>query len=192
MSQSLEASIDRFFQRFSAHNPEPVTPWDRDWPSPCEIGSPFQGTKGPGAQSQGVEETLTRWQPTARHLAESDFAGLENAIEREVHPDIKTYFSKYWSDTVSALAPDGRCSLLFVWSPRDVERLIENLVGHAFACKVNKTPFSVFFATTEEPDDYYLTVNNETGVVQLETPAKPPIREIAPDLTTFLDSLEFP
>ena len=81
--------------------------------------------------------------------------------------------------------------MLFLWSPDDINRLMENLVGHLFACQVNKTPFSVFFACTIDPDDYYLTVNNETGVVQLEQPAKKPIREIAPNLATFLDQLSF-
>ncbi|NKC00752.1 MAG: hypothetical protein GKR90_19965 [Pseudomonadales bacterium] len=183
MNEQLNLSLSRLFREFQTHNPKPVTQWDADWPSPCEIGTPFAS---PGSTEQKIQ-----WQPVARHHADGDFAGLENAIEHEVHPDIKTYFGKYWADNISLQAPDGPCSILFIWSPQDLDRLIENLIGHAFACQVNKTPFSVFFACTEDPDDYYLTVNNDTGVIQLETPAKPPIREIAPNLATFLDSLSF-
>lgn len=109
----------------------------------------------------------------------------------EVHPDIKTYYAHCWSDNVTATAPDGDCSMLFLWSPTDLDRLRENLIGHLFACQVNKTPFSVFFACTIDPEDYFLTVNNETGVVQLEAPAKKPIKEIAPNLATFIDTLTF-
>jgi SecY interacting protein Syd len=183
LNEELDLSLSRFFDGFQAHNPEPRTQWDAEWPSPCELGTPFS--------KPSSTEQLIQWRPVARRHAEADFAGLENSLEYEVHPDIKTYFGKYWADNISVQAPDGPCDLLFIWSPKDLDRLIENLIGHAFACQVNKTPFSIFFACTQEPDDYYLTVNNDTGVVQLETPAKPPIREVAPDLTTFLDTLSF-
>ena len=177
----MEQCLDAFFERFTAANPNPSTEWDKAWPSPCEVGEPF--LKG--------EQNLIHWQPVRRNILDDDFAGLENALEGQVHPDIKAYFGARWSENITANAPDGPCSMLFLWSPEDIQRLIENLVGHLFACRVNKTPFSVFFACTIDPDDYYLTVNNETGVVQLEQPAKQPIREIAPNLASFLDQLTF-
>lgn len=177
----MEKSLDAFFERFSHANPNPTTEWDEDWPSPCETGEPFIKD----------DQKFIHWQPTKRNLLADDFLGLENALEGEVHPDIKTYYGSRWSENITATAPDGPCSMLFLWSPDDINRLMENLVGHLFACQVNKTPFSVFFACTIDPDDYYLTVNNETGIVQLEQPAKKPIREIAPNLATFLDQLSF-
>lgn len=183
LNTRLNNRLHRFFEAFINHNPVPATEWDPEWPSPCEIGDPFT--------QPDTEDRLIKWQPVPRHALEPDFQGLENALGAEVHPDIKTYYAHSWSENITVLAPDGACSLLFLWSPRDLERLIENLVGHLFACQVNKTPFSVFFACTIDPDDYYLTVNNETGVVQLEAPAKKPIKEIAPDLATFIETLTF-
>ena len=182
MEPPLHQTIEDFFRRFQVSVPKPVCAWDPEWPSPCETFDPFTQD----------DSRLIHWQPLPRAHSDDDFAGLERAIERTIHADIKTYYGAFWSNNINVISPDGRCSLLFLWSPRDRDRLIENLVGHAFACKVNKTPFSVFFACTEDPDDYYLTVNNDTGVVQLEAPAQQPIREVAPSLAEFLISLSMP
>ena len=79
-----------------------------------------------------------------------------------IHPDIKTHYGRYWSANLEAEAPDGHVSLLYLWNQQDVDRLVENLIGHAVACRQNRTPFSVFFACTEPESDLFLTLNNST------------------------------
>lgn len=175
-------AIEAFFARHKQAFGSPATEHDPAWPSPCETGEPFTSPHS-GA-------SLIAWEPVARSPLSADFDGLENALEMTIHPDIKAHYGTYWSGNLYARASDGELCLLYLWSPDDAERLIENLIGHAVACRRNKTPFAVFFAVTEPDGDYYLTVNNDTGAVQLEAPGQGPLRVLADSLAQFLDSLE--
>ena len=56
-------------------------------------------------------------------------------------------------------------------------------------CRHNRTPFSVFFACTEPDSELYLTVNNDTGAVQVEEPGRKPIRTVCESLAEFYDLL---
>lgn len=173
---SIVTALDKWFATISADPGRLMIAHDPAWPSPCEQSSP----SAPSGQIS--------WRPFRRQDAQHDFAGLENALGLQIHPDIKAYYGTYWSANVPATAADGDLELLFLWNEADRDRLIENLIGHAVACRYNRTPYAVFFACTE-PEDYYLTVNNTSGEVQLEEPGKPPLRTIAPDLATFLGTL---
>ena len=110
--------------------PDLRAPFDPEWRSPCEIGEPIETENGP----------VIAWQPLARHpdAVTDDFAPLERALEIEIHPDIKAYYGAYWAAGLEAEAVDGHVSLLFPWNPEDVERLNENLIGHAMSKKANK------------------------------------------------------
>ena len=176
----LSEALDTFFDHYTKSYDTLITPHDPDWPSPCEIGDPWRNAEG---------ELVVRWQPVRRHESAYDFAGLETALEMSIHEDIKTHYSRFWSANLEAEAPDGHVSLLFLWNQADADRLVENLIGHAVACRHNRTPFSVFFACTEPDSDLFLTVNNESGVVQLEEPGKPPLREVAHSLQDFIEHL---
>ena len=172
--------IDTFFAHYKKSFETLIVPHDPQWPSVCEIGQPWQDGEG---------QSWTQWQPVRRHPAADDFAGLEAALEMPIHPDIKTHYSRFWSANLDALAPDGCVSLLFLWNQQDVDRLVENLIGHALACRHNRTPFSAFFACTEDDSDLFLTINNTTGEVQLEEPGKKPIRTVAGSLEEFVAQL---
>ena len=176
----LESAIDTFFEHYRKSFDSLTTPHDAQWPSPCEIGKPWEDETG---------NAWTCWQPVRRHATADDFAGLENALEMPIHPDIKTHYGRYWSANLEAEAPDGHVSLLYLWNQQDVDRLVENLIGHAMACRHNRTPFSVFFACTEPQSDLFLTLNNSTGAVQLEEPGKPPLRTVCGSLAEFFDLL---
>ena len=80
-------------------------------------------------------------------------------------------------------------SLLFLWNPADTDRLNENLIGHAMAKQRAKAPMSIFFACTEPDSELFLSVDNDSGSVLLEKPGYKPIREVAPDLASFLATL---
>ncbi len=178
-------SLSHFVEHYLKSNPELQVPYDAEWRSPCEHGEPFAHAVETGASDP---QQFIRWQPVKRSLAD-DFAGLERALDTEVHADIKAYFSAYWSSNLEAEAPDGHVSLILLWNPQDVDRLVENLIGHALAQRRSKSPLSLFFACTEPESELFLTVRNDTGEIQLEKPGYQPIRPVAESLTQFLDLL---
>ncbi|MCH8141380.1 MAG: SecY-interacting protein Syd [Proteobacteria bacterium] len=131
------------------------------------------------------------WQPLKRihPITPNDFSRLERALELEIHPDLKSYYGRYWSGGLEAEAPQGHVSLLFLWNDEDVIRLTENLVGHALAKRRSRSTFSVFFACTEEDSELFLSVENESGRILLERPGYKPLRTVAGSLAEFLGSL---
>lgn len=201
-------ALDTFFQHVRLTHPTLLTEYDPQWPSPCELGEPIGGSPSAqgsdkqdygisdphqesGHQESGHQESGQQiaWHPVRRSQLARDFDGLENALETQIHSDIKAYYGRYWSANVVAEAPDGHVSLLFLWNQQDVDRLIENLIGHAIACQQNKAPFSVFFALTDDDSELFLSVNNTTGQVQLEKPGHRPVRIVADSLAEFLTYL---
>ena len=181
ISQAVASALDLFWQRVADATDKLHTEYDSEWPSVCEVGQHWIDSYG-NAQIE--------WQPTQRSTPSADFTKFEEALGFELHPDIKTYYSRYWGANVQAHAPDGDLTLLFLWNEADLDLLIENLIGHVVACRNNKTPFAVFFAVAEPDTDYFLTVNNETGQVQLEEPGKKPLQVVAHSLAEFLNALE--
>jgi SecY interacting protein Syd len=178
---STAASLDRFIERYlQAGLPHPE-PFDPDWRSPCERGAPFR-------DAAGVERV--DWRPVRQDEHPGGLlAGLENALELALHPDIQTYYGRWWSASLDARAPDGPVSLIQLWNADDAERLVENLVGHALAKRQLRAPFTVFFATTDDDSDFFLSIDNATGQVLLEQPGKRPLRVVAESLANFLDAL---
>ena len=176
----LEKNIDIIMQRYEKARGPLEIDFDPDWRSPCEIGeSKIKGNSG----------SKIVWSPTRRNDFVDDFTGLERAIESDIHEDVKKYYGRYWSSNIPLRAPDGFVELLFIWNQADIERLIENLIGHFLACQQSGAPFSIFFACTESSSDYFLTVNNQSGAVQLELPGQQPVREVSRNLNSFLETL---
>ncbi len=121
-----------------------------------------------------------------------DFSGLEHALELTLHPDVVSYYSHLWSGTLDLEAHEGEVHLIQLWSPRDFDRLIENLIGHSLNKRSSKTGYTTFFATTEPDAEHFLSVDNQTGAVVLEKPRGPPLQTVAPDLAGFLMRLHPP
>lgn len=177
---NVESELTRFMERYLIAYPVLREVYGSEWRSPCELGAPE-------TTAAGVE--VVRWQPVRRSFAD-DFAGLERALEMPIHPDIKAYYGSYWSGGLEASAPDGHVSLILLWNPQDIDRLIENLIGHAMAKQRARSDFSVFFACTEPDSDLFLSVDNASGAVLLERPGYKPIRQVADSLAAFLALLE--
>ena len=179
---NVRASLEHFVLATERSYPELETVFDDEWRSPCEIGEPYRTGQG---------EKRIAWRPTSRqpHATRDDFTPLERALDLRVHPDIKAYYAAYWSAGLEAEAMDGHVSLLFLWNPEDIERLNENLIGHAMAKRQSKSPMSIFFACTDPDSDLFLSVDNDSGAVILEKPGEKPLREVAPSLASFLDTL---
>ncbi len=153
----------------------PTTDFDGQWPSPCEVGE---------ADSAG----RVHWQPVERE-PEDPLAGMENAIDGPLHQDIKAYYGGYFAECVTARHADGGLTLIQAWSREDFDRLVANQLGHTMAKFKAKLPLTVFIALTDE-DDWMISVDNATGEVVLESPAAAPQRVVAPNLETFLRSLQ--
>lgn len=181
---SVISALTEFIDHTGKSYPDLQTPFDPQWRSPCELGEPFAG-------SEGESEQLIAWHPHRRNpgTTADDFAPLERALEITVHPDIKAYYGAYWSAGLEAEAVDGHVSLLFLWNTEDIARLNENLIGHAFAKQQARSPMTVFVACTEPDSELFLSVNNESGAVLLEKPGFKPVRQVADDLASFLETL---
>lgn len=177
---ATRARLEEFVDHYLKTWPELTAAWDPDWRSACELGPPYTAA--------GASDRLVRWRPLPRPPA-NDFAGLAHALDTPIHPDIRAYYEAFWSGHLEAEAPEGHVSLLLLWNDADVDRLIENLIGHALAQRRSRSGLSLFFGCTEPESDLFLTVRNDTGEVQLERPGYRPIRTVAPSLASFLERL---
>ena len=111
---------------------------------------------------------------------------FETAAEVDLHPDVKTHYATFFADNLKAHTTEGDLTLLFLWSPLDEDRLIENLIGHFMACKNNLTPFACFIAVAEPDSELFFTINNESGEIQLEKPGYKPLRTVADSYAEFI------
>lgn len=176
--------LDNFFKRFintvNADTGElPVTKHETDWPSLCQQGNAFL--------SEQMLDSI-HWQPIQRE-ANNDLSGLEKALDIKLHQDIQAFFSRYWSEQIETIFQQGNLTLLFVWNQADMDRLIENQIGHALSKLRNKQTLTFFIACTDS--DYIISVENDSGKVVLERPGYPVEKILAPDLTQFIDELEY-
>lgn len=171
--------LSTLVEKYQLLNPHLEQEYDPEWRSPCESGEPYSNTDG---------NRVIAWTPTLRTPSE-DFSGYENALDTEVHADIKAFYARYWAGSIETGAEEGRVSLIQLWNFQDIDRLIENQLGHAFAQKQSGSPLSIFVANTEPGSELFIAVRNSDGVVQLEKPGYKPIREIADSLGAFLNTL---
>jgi len=148
---------------------------DPAWPSPCVL------------ETSPDADALIHWRPVRQQPPSDMFARLSAALEHPLHPDIVTWYTRYWSDPLPMHHPDGELTLLFCWNEADMERLRANLLGHLLAKRKQRQPFSLFFACTD--GDEFMTLNNEDGSIWLEKPGHKPLRQLAQDMTAFLQQL---
>lgn len=177
---SVISALDSFVANTLEHYPRLERWYDPEWRSPCEYGTPFLDLQG---------ERRVLWRPVRRTTPSADLAGLEQALEIPMHPDIKAYYGAYWSGSLEATAPQGHVSLILLWNGADADRLVENLIGHALAKRQARSPFTVFFACTEPDADTFLSIDNDSGRVLLEEPGRRPLRTVADNLEAFLETL---
>ena len=166
VTESLTLFMDAYMQ---AH-PRLVVTEDMMEPSPC------------------TENMHTGyWRPCRQTTSISPrFNGLETALDCPIHEDLKAYYSSFWSGSCAAESQEGYVSLLFLWNAEDTDRLLENLLGHALQQRQQKLQPTWFFACTEPDSPLFLSIDNASGAVLLETPGEPPIRSVADNLSDFL------
>lgn len=176
--------LDNFFKRFintvttdTGHLP--VTKHDTEWPSLCQQGEAFL--------CEEMDDSIY-WQPVLRE-ANNDLAGLEKALEIKLHPTIALFFTRYWSGQIDTIFQHGNLTLLLIWNKADLDRLIENQIGHALNKLRNKQTLTFFIACTDT--DYIISIDNESGQVVLERPGYAIEKVLAPNMTQFINELEY-
>jgi len=178
-AQRTTESLDRFITRLetlSQTSGWPEIDYDPKWPSSCHMAEVKTGES-------------VRWRPVRQNPVTDMFERLEQALETVIHPDLVSFYSRYWSDPLPAHTADGELTLLQAWNPEDMERLRSNLIGHALAKQKQRQPLTLFFACSLPDGEYIMTINNSDGTVWVETPGKPPLRQLAPSLAEFIDTL---
>ncbi|GGB95546.1 protein Syd [Marinobacterium zhoushanense] len=180
MDSDLEKLLDRFIEQSMEvqqkhYGALPQLPFDPDWPSACVV------------ESEPNADQSVHWHPVTQQPASDMFERLAKVLEIELHPDIRTWYTRYWSDPLPARHPDGELTLLFCWNEEDMERLRGNQLGHLMAKQKQRHPLSLFFACTD--GDEFMTVDNRDGSVWLERPGRKPIKRLAGSLSEFLAAL---
>ncbi|MBR9885554.1 MAG: SecY-interacting protein [Oceanospirillales bacterium] len=176
LAHLLDAFVNRYIEENQAQAGElPCHTFDPDWPSPCIITEAPQ----PGQRAH--------WRPVRQQPASDMFERLSEALEITLHPDIKTWYTRYWSDPIAARHPEGELTLLFCWNEEDMERLRGNLLGHIMAKDKQRQPVTLFFACTD--GDEFMTLDNSNGSIWLERPGRKPIKQLASTLSEFLQQL---
>ena len=186
MSINVHTALTEFHHKFleqyqELHKTLPVIEHDPQWLSPCEQGEP--------------QANLSFWQPVSTTHAsgsgsepELDFSGLEGALELTLHPDIKMFYTSFFSDNLPARCTDGDLELLQVWNSDDFERLQENMIGHIMAKRRKRQPETFFIGVTDD-DEIIITVLNATGEVWAERVGQNPHRKLADSVATFITQL---
>ncbi|RTE64592.1 SecY-interacting protein [Amphritea opalescens] len=185
MSQTLITKIDAFVEQaiklqLDQIGRPPLTTYDPEWPSDC-----LRGETEPDESIQWLPER----QADNNNSCHDMFDRLEQALGYSIHTDLRTWYSRYWSEPLPATSEWGDLSLLFLWSDKDCERLRGNLVGHLLTKQKQKQPATLFFACTEPDGEKFISIDNQTGEIWLEQPGKKPIMKLADSLALFLDML---
>lgn len=177
---AVTAQLTRLFDEFTTEcqqHGNPTILVEDDWLSPALL---------PGFEVDHECE----WLPASIENTPLDmFERLSDALEIDVPQSIIDYYTCFWSQPILANHTEGELSLIFVWNPDDLERLRENLIGHALNKKRMRQTISFFFATTEPDGDQILSVESGTGRVLLEKPGQKKFSVIAEDLETFLSQV---
>lgn len=162
------------------HGHLPMIEQDNDWPSPCENG---------GVSHSALSHGQTFWQPVNIEQKEKiHFDNVESALELSLHPDIKTYFTTLYSESLDARCEEGELSLLFAWNENDFQRLQENLIGHVLMKQRLKQKETLFFAVTDE-EDMIVSIDNKSGTVWVERVGCEPHKKLAESLAQFISKL---
>jgi len=192
-SNQAKTNLVEILQQFSkqyvsqyqhVHSHLPIVEQDEQWPSPCEVSH----------ENSVNEHTYLSlgevfWQPVnIEKEQELNFDNVESALELVLHPDIKTYFTTLYSESLDATCEEGNLSLLFAWNKDDFQRLQENLIGHILMKQRLKQGETIFFAVTDE-DDMIISIDNDTGAVWVERVGCEPHKKLAESLTQFISKL---
>ena len=105
----VSSAVDAIFDAATTQHSVFYDLYDAEMRSPCQVGEPFVHD----------QFDVVAWRPQRREQA-SDFSGLENALETEIHKDVKAYYGRYWSGCIETEHEEGHVSLIFLWNQKDI------------------------------------------------------------------------
>lgn len=183
-NKTLTQALLNFSEDYSQYHIEqfghlPIVERDEEWLSPCEQGShdaDHNYWQGCAINNDNLPEN------TEKALS---FTNVESALNIELHPDIKVYFTTLFSGDIEAKCDEGKLSLLFAWNREDFERLQENIIGHILMKQRLKQDETIFFAVTDE-EDMIISLDNNNGQVWVERVGCKPHKKISDSLVEFI------
>jgi SecY interacting protein Syd len=174
LSEMMKHFFDCYIEQYQEkHGQLPSIDVDEDWPSPC-----LQGLHN---------DKESFWHPIKMDEP-VNFDNVAQALELNLHEDIQTYFTTYYSESINATCSEGDLSLLLPWSSDDFKRLQENIIGHILMKKQLKQPITIFFAVTDDEENI-LSVNNENGEVWVERVGCFPHKKLSDSLIDFFQKI---
>ena len=185
VNENLVQVLQQFSHQYIHHyqqnnNHLPMVEQDEQWPSPCEVKD---------VHHDALLEGSVFWQPVnINDTPALSFDNVESALALTLHPDIKTYFTTLYSESIDASCKEGRLSLLFAWNKSDFQRLQENIIGHILMKQRLKQQETIFFGVTDE-EDMIIAINNDTGAVWVERVGCEPHKKLADSLAAFICEL---
>ncbi len=181
LSQLLQQFANTYIETYqSEHGHLPIIECDEQWLSACE--------------KEKLNAKEAYWQPAViKNIAENSnepltFSNVESALELTLHPDIKTYFTTMYSESLDAKCDEGQLSLLFVWNYDDFQRLQENIIGHILMKQKLKQPETIFFAVTDE-EDIIVSLDNASGEVWVERVGCKAHKKLSNSLADFIEEI---
>lgn len=187
-NKNLTETLISFGEKFSQNHIEvvghlPIVEHDESWPSPCELNK--------------HDESHNYWKPFKFSNSQEpllddsklSFSNVESALSLKLHPDIKTYFTTFFSEELEAECDDGVLTLLFAWNNDDFLRLQQNIIGHLLMKQKLKQDETVFFAVTDE-EDIIISLLNSTGEVWVERVGCKPHKKLSNSLMEFIAQLK--
>lgn len=178
MSKELEIALDnlisQYCENFENSNHSLSIEYDVDWPSPCYQEIAEQGQ-------------MVGWKPVLMDESVT-FSNLEEALSLAIHPDLISYYCRFWSNNIDVKTDRGNLQLLFAWNQPDLVRLQQNLVGHVLMKRRLKQPETFFIGLTDE-DDFIISLDNQSGQIMLEQIGLVPQEILASNMAEFIDGL---
>ncbi|GAA5190554.1 SecY-interacting protein [Ferrimonas gelatinilytica] len=171
-----ESPLSHFIQRY-------LQAWQRSLGTlpACEQDEP-----GPALQGRD-EEGRALWQPVAQQ-PQVRFDNIEAALSLTLHPSVSAHYGQFFAGPLQFDAEFGQGELLQLWSPEELPRLQENLIGHLMMKRSLKQPATIFIGLLGEGEEM-LVLENESGSVWLEIPGQLPHQRLAESLEGLLSQL---
>ena len=150
----------------------PMTEHDPERPSPCEVTAP------------DAEENVL-WRPVQRVPA-AELATLQRDADITLSDDLRAWLGAWWCLPFEASLGDESLILLGIGGPADEAAFGAQLGAHLAARRARSEPDTVPIGALG--DGRFLTVDNVSGRVLLESPAKT-LGVVAPSLAALLSRL---
>lgn len=166
--------IERSLDWYQQQQQPLLTERDKQLPSLCEVAP--------------VGNDQVEWKPVLLK-PQLDFSAVEQALELQLHQDIKHFYGTWLGGGLAASHAEGKLLLLMPWHEADGDRLKENIIGHILMKRRLKQRETVFIAVTDD-EQVVISVLNETGEVFAEKVGKEVEHKLADNLAEFLQQLE--